>query len=381
MKTLKVGIITLYGLGNYGNRLQNYALQQALRSLGCYVETVVYHRSYGNSTIEQLKSFYRLPARRNLGRLLGRFQKKQATPVRPGQKELDQEKTQNFLSFNQLIAITPFEVTPENVSVLSTAGFDCFVVGSDQVWNPYYRGSRIEFLAFAPAHKRLSYAASFGMDSLPRRFYPSYRAGLNNMADLSVRENEGAAIIRQVAGKEAQVHVDPTMLLTREEWAGLATKSLVQPQAPYLLTYFLGSLEEGKRQRIKAYAEENGLETVTLGDEAHPAHYSAGPAQFLAYFQGAAAVVTDSFHGMVFSLLFHRPYVVIRRAGEISSGFSRIRTLLGKFSLPNRFVEDVLPDQLFDVDFSSMEPILEKERNASMRYLKDAVDKVREVAH
>lgn len=381
MKTLKVGIITLYGLGNYGNRLQNYALQEALRRLGCEVETVVYHRSYGNSPLEQLKSFYRLPARRNLGRLLGRFQKRQAAPVRPGQKELDQAKTQNFLSFNQRIAITPFEVAPENLSALGTAGFDCFVVGSDQVWNPYYRGSRIEFLAFAPAHKRLSYAASFGMDSLPRRFFRAYRAGLSGMAGLSVRENEGAAIVRQVTGREAAVHVDPTMLLTREEWAGLAQKSPAQPRAPYLLTYFLGSIEEGKRQRMQAYAVENGLETVTLGDPAHPAHYTAGPAQFLAYFQSAAAVVTDSFHGMVFSLLFHKPYVVIRRAGEISSGFSRIRTLLGKFSLPSRFVEDVSPDQLFDVDFAPMEPILEKEREASMRYLKDAVDKAREAAH
>ena len=141
----------------------------------------------------------------------------------------------------------------------------------------------------------------------------------------------------------------------------------------YLLTYFLGQTDKAQQEQVAAYAARHQLEVISLGNPADETRYVAGPTEFLEYYRGATAVVTDSFHGLVFSILFQRPYVVVERAGGTGSGFSRIRTLLNTLSLPERRLEDVDAAELLNLDFSQTEVLLDKERSISLAYLKNAL--------
>lgn len=381
MKEPYVGIITLYGYSNYGNRLQNYALQQVLCELGCRVETVQYHSSYGGSFSDQLRSIYRLPLKENMMRILRKLSslsntKKQAKACVSVKElsKLDTVREERFKLFNQKIKTTPFVIEPGNLIPLTKAEYDYYVVGSDQVWSPFTRGSNIEFLTFTSREKRISYAASFGIDELPRRFHYKYRKGLRGMAHLSVREYEGAQIVKRLTGQEVPVHLDPTLLLNVDQWNDLAKKDDFKPSKPYLLTCFLGNINESQYKIICAYAEKYGLEIVSLCDPKDKERYVVGPAQFLDYCQSAAAVVTDSYHVLVFSILFQRPYVVVRRKGETSSGFSRVTTLLKKLELPIRELGKIEVSELWNLDFFGVNSLLQKERQTSIEYLTNALN-------
>src|SRR5699024_4424214 len=119
--------------------------------------------------------------------------------------------------------------------------FDFFIVGSDQVWNPHnLHGTSFYFLDFAPKEKRISYSASFGIDSIPEKYEKLYIEKLSEMSHISVREHAGANIVKKLTGTDAPVLVDPTMLLTKDEWLSLSKRASNRPKSPYMLTYFLG---------------------------------------------------------------------------------------------------------------------------------------------
>lgn len=371
---MKIGIATIVDYKNYGNRLQNYALQEVIKSLGYEVETIVNkkytpedNRSTLTRYIERVKE---LGIKGNISRVSEKLKGE------PKEKLLN-EKKRRFREFSkQHINETSFTVEPQSVPEELKDQYDYFVTGSDQVWNPNYRNcSSFDFLAFAPADKRVAYAPSFGVSTIPDKFKADYTNWLTEFASLSVREDAGAQLIESLTGRKAPVLVDPTLLLSRMDWLKLAKKSDKKPDIPYLLTYYLGQLADDKQKMIQDIAQEKNLKIINLADYKDPAYYTLAPDEFLDMINDASIFFTDSFHGAVFSILLEKPFVVFNRVSKGPSMNSRIDTLLSKFELSDRKFENITHSQLFDINFTHVPSILEHERNKSLTYLKQAFDK------
>lgn len=380
---MKTAILTLTPIHtNYGNILQAYALQTVLQRLG--------HEPY---VLEKVPGFtlplYRYPLayakRLVLKYLLG---KKQTVLF------LEQKLRREYKVIGQFTH--PFVQKyihtyhgPWTAEAMTAAGFQAFVVGSDQVWRPiYFDRHHIEqaYLSFTKglSVKRLSYAASFGTDDweyTPRQT-EQCKALLQQFDGVSVRERGAVALCREHFGREALHVLDPTMLLTAADYRQLIAQSpeTLQP-IEGLMTYILDSdfEKEAVAQRI---AEHNGWSvfrsnsryedlTAPLAERIQPP-----VEQWLQGFAQAQMILTDSFHACVFSILFHKPFVVI---GNAARGLSRFHSLLSLFDLESRLVTSAAEAERVaaqPICWETVDSRLEEERIKSMAFLKQHLGEV-----
>ena len=205
---MKVGILTIYGGSNFGNKLQNYALQQFLKNEGIESETIRYTVSLGRKMrgkqekLELLKKKYF-----SQGVAESIWNVKWIVSAKVHKGELQAKKNtrcQKFEQFeNKNIALS--DVVLKNVEELREYSnkYDAVIVGSDQVWNPYWQGSLDEFfLTFVPKSKRVAYAPSIGVSEIPNEQKSRFKERLNGFSRLSCRENQGCKLVEELTGKE-----------------------------------------------------------------------------------------------------------------------------------------------------------------------------------
>ena len=370
----KIAIVTLSGYFNYGNRLQNYALQETLEGLNFDVETI---KNNNTKIISKPRGSLLSRIKGKSPVLIYKILKNKFSTYR--HRDIIEKRTEMFKEFTiKYIKEIDCMILDKGIIKHLPFEYDYFVTGSDQVWNPdYLLGTSTNFLTFAPADKRISYAASFGISTIPSKWVADYKKCLSNMKHLSVREEAGAKIIKDLTGREAPVHIDPTLLLTKEKWLSIAKEANNKPKGSYLLTYFLGGVPEIYKKQIKRIVEENKLEIINLGDIKERETYMTGPSEFIDYINSCSVLYTDSFHGSVFSILLEKPFVVCDRkdTDNDSSMYSRINTLLDKFNLNSRRIENIKTDEeIFNIDYTHIPHILEKEREKAFNYLKEALD-------
>lgn len=365
MKKKKVGIVTLHGYYNYGNRLQNYALKYILENMDFEVSTAVISDSTvlkkGSNFLKRLfthgpkvisQTFLKLRAKKNQS------------------ENISQQKREKiFKNFSDTYLKEEFYSLHNKLDKNELEKFDFFVTGSDQVWNPHYFESLpIYFLTFIESNKRIAYAPSIGREELPIKQEKKYKEYLTNMKSISIREVAGATIIKKLTGKEVPVLMDPTLLLTKEEWLTIAKPAVNRTNKPYILTYFLGENEEVKRD-VKEYAELKNMEVINLGDENEVKTYQTGPSEFVDYINNASVFFTDSFHGVAFSIMLETPFIVYERKSASGTMYSRIETILDKFNMRDRENRVIGKDDYMRIDFSDSKEILKKEYDKSIAFL------------
>lgn len=364
----KVGIVTITGYKNYGNILQNYAAQEVIKALGFHPVTI------DNSVVPTAYTV-KPPSVNIMTKLKRRFDRVIRRKEIMEYQECQRMRIKVFKAFKTAhIEHTDYCISENNVPESLSDSFDYFITGSDQVWNPYYRlGSGIDFLTFAPPYKRIAYSPSFGVSELPVPVREQYRVWLKEMHRLSVREESGARIIKELTGRDAPVLIDPTLMLTKEKWLAIAKEVPTKPKK-YLLTYFLGTIPKEYKNEIKRIATENRLDIVNLYDISEKDHFMIGPGEFIDYFHSAAIIVTDSFHGSVFSILMEKSFFVVDRLGSLAPIQSRIDTLLSKFHLKSRKFDQLQSDKdVFNIDYSHVASCLESERKKTSEYLFEAL--------
>lgn len=373
----KIALLTLNGYFNYGNRLQNYALQEILNLMNFKVETVINNNKPSknkNYTFkERMNNIMNMTFRKMFIILKYKiWLKKNQNEIE--KREKNRRKTFKVFTLNY-IKETDYSISDNNIPENLSDRYDYFIAGSDQVWNPNYNlGSSIYFLTFADKHKRIAYAPSFGVSEIKPEFIENYKDWIFGMHKLSVREDDGAKIIKELTGRDAPVLLDPTLLLTKEKWLAIAKEADNKPKGRYLLTYFLGGIPDNYKKQIKSIVKENRLEVINLGNIREKETYRTGPSEFIDYINDCSVFCTDSFHGAVFSILLEKPFIVFERIGS-GSMYSRIETLLNKFNLNSRKAENISwEEDVFKIDFSHVPEILEFERNKSLDYLKYALN-------
>lgn len=381
----KIGIVTLHGYFNYGNRLQNYASQEVLRSLGCDPITIIPSR-IENLNIKTRKSFLNKLKRFSFKKL-GKYIKLLFIRIRKNiyltRKEKNnivfiEKRAQKFKLFTQNnINETDYLIDKMEIPTDFHESFDYFIVGSDQVWNrnPFSKNSLLYFLTFAPKSKRISYAASFGVSEILAERKEKFTEYLSDFNHISVREEDGAKIVKELTGRDVDVLVDPTLILTKEEWLKISKPSPNKPKKQYILVYFLGELPKETKQFIDNITKEFNFEIVRLeegsGNVIDKANFTTDPSEFIDYVSSASLVLTDSFHGTVFSILSEKPFVVFKR-GNMNS---RLDTLLSKFEFEERKYSIIKTStNIMDIDYSHVPEILEYERTKALDFLKNALE-------
>lgn len=378
---LKVGIITINDPINYGNRLQNYAMQSFLESLGYYVETIpnkkyedkYYRRKNVKKTImNKIYVIYYY-----MWRVYKFFRHEKIQDEKTERrKALLEERAKNFQNFNaSYIKSHHYVIKREYVPRKVREKYDYFVVGSDQIWNPNYKfGKHTTYLQFAPPQKRIAIAPSFGVEQIPENHRELIARYLKGMQYISVRETSGQKIVNELIGQECDIIIDPTLLVNPVEWEKLVeTTPIILPQK-YLLTYFLGEVSSKREACIKEFADKHNLEIVNMNSEDEPSVFIWGPENFLKAIKNCNYFFTDSFHGCVFSILFHRQFAVFEREDMQENMFDRIETLLSTTGLEKCKVNEgmILHEEISDVEFQKTEKILNSKR-------KEATIKIREI--
>ncbi len=388
---MKFGIVTLVS-DNYGNKFQNYAVEQILSKYG-EAETFKLERSANRitsvnatKTINKLSIAYVKKFLRS--RLMSRFDMNNtdksvirdcvyAMLNKNKLLKLKQERSASFKSYQDEYLHVSDKVLTHELSADENwvNRYDCFFCGSDQVWNPTYdTTSDLAFLSFAKG-KNVAIAPSFGVSVIPDDVTDKYTKWLNDISFLSVREDAGAKIISDLTGRDAKVLVDPTMMLEADTWKKCVKKPDTLPQK-YLLCYFLGQVSAKYKKEITSFAKKNNLQIVRLFDIESPDYYTYGPNEVLYSILNAEYIFTDSFHGSVFSILFNKNFTVFDRDEGGQSMSSRLDTLLTKFGLQERkfgFEYNEIPAS----KWNEVDSILATERKNALEYVDNAVNSIR----
>ena len=350
---MKIGILTQVG-NNYGNRLQNYALQEYIRSLGEDIQVYTLQRNYS----------------RNIA--LAKLKKLAMQILKPDDMYIKELK-RKFNSFNNNYLTIAKETVYKYYSNTKLNNiYDFFISGSDQVWNPgYTTTSKVDFAVFAPTRKRLSYAASIGLSDIPKEKRNEFGEWIDGMYALSVREKEGAKLLEKLYGKKAEVHVDPTMLLDVDQWISIEKQPKWYTGNKYVLAYFLGDQYTEIKQMIDTSHKIYNANIVHVFSQKQDVRYIHDPSEFLWLIRHAEHVLTDSFHCVLFSVLFGKSFTIFRRTGNEDNTGSRITTLLEMFGISmgqEKYLEvnKIKPDVI--------QPVLQSERKRSEKYLKNILN-------
>lgn len=344
-----VAIITPYGLFNYGNRLQNWAVDRLLRDEGYKPETLVLRNDYRTGIVRDAKL--------HIGHML---RLRGSASVR----------YKNFREFDRQIK----KHRIYSASQLASVGkkLDAFVIGSDQIWNPHqvdFKGA--EYANMAPENRIMSLSASIGLEELPESKVPSFVESVSRIPYLSVREHSGAEIIQKYIGRDAHTLVDPTLALTSEVW-GEQSSTRMAPSGDYVVYYLLGSYSDVQRKNIHNLDLSQQGKPVALFDRSEDKYYEAGPQDFLGLIQNAKAVITDSYHAVAFALQFGVPCKLINRAGLNYSMNSRFETLASKLNL-NLVPDASMPQARLVETQDDSADLLISERELFLQFLRDSL--------
>jgi hypothetical protein len=364
---MKTGLVTFHAAHHYGAMLQACALAKTAAAVAGECELIdyvrpdnleagrVFQRGFSPGvTARNLHSLLRYSAFR---RRYGRFEN--------FVQEVMRLSPERYLTIDEITAAPP--------------RYDVTICGSDQIWNPFIfheqRFDPVFFASFAQSGRKVAYAPSFGAAAVEGAVADELRGLVQGFSHLSAREARGAEILGRASGREVPVVLDPTLLMEKDEWAALAAPPPPEDK-PYLLCYFVSP--PGRLTRfINDIKRNRGAGAVQLAGTRRKAPgvgnvvFDAGPREFLSLFQNAAFVLTNSFHGAVFSILFEKPFVCSAGGGEDGQS-SRTGNLLATLGLSGRLIANGETD-ITDIDYNSVGERLRAERERSMAYLRAAL--------
>lgn len=350
---MKVGILTFPNSPSFGAALQMRGLYRALQLLGCEVEVINYRNKY----MSEKRHIRKENPVKNIAICI-----------------LDHSGKKSFHDFEKQLKLFPKKIINETDDLKQIADrYDFLICGSDQVWNPNITGEDLNyFFSFCKNDsKKISYAASFGVDALNENFAQAVTRELKRFKSISVREERGAQIVYELLNTNCTTVLDPTMLIEQDEWRS-CEKEIRRLPTNYIAK-FIFNYEKNVERKIDELAKKTGLPVVTVGGTAisklKKGFYtgSIGPSEWLYVLDHANYIVTDSFHGAAFSIIFHKNLLV----SMASSTNSRLRTLLHTFELDNRTIGTVLPED--EIDYNIVQEKIMEKREESLKFLRNAI--------
>ncbi len=388
---MKATIVTFNRAYNYGAVLQCYALAKIIKDNGSECEVLDYfpprfrHVYYRKSTnVMQLS--YKVVSTLFENRTPKRFKRNKRKMIAFNQAL--RERNKNFESFVEKALPLTSKTIYSKIGMRSVrSDCDCYITGSDQVWhNKWCDFDKTFFLDFPDANSKLkiSYAASFGMKQLPNELVNEYKRRLQDFDMISVREESGVKIINDLINKPAVVSCDPTLLLDCDAWSEICDESIAEKE-PYILVYYT-CMSDKLQKCAKKLSEKTGYKVVSLPCTISPyvmsGEYDApygfdlraesGPAEFLSLFKNAKYILTNTFHGTVFSVIFKKQFqtALISNGKEMNT---RAAELLKNLNINNRDLMDDENDIDEAIDWCEVSNRLNDIREESTSYIKKMI--------
>lgn len=371
-----VGIITYHHYYNYGTALQAFALQKAIEGITNASTEIIDFRASDEKKLTRMQ-LIRLRFRRVLvyarewKRILR--MKKYRTVLSAKKENFDK-----FFIHDLVVGDTIYHSYKELED--KTPQYDIYVTGSDQTWSPKIGLNPAMFLQFAPqGKKRIAYAPSIGVSSLSNDEKIVMKNYLRAYTKISCREKTGVKLLNDlISDKEVSLVLDPTLLLTSLQWDKIAIPSTIKE--PYILCYFIGH-RDYYRKWAKAMSNQLNIPLYYIPvswvdlEKENRFVESAGPREFLGLIKDATLILTDSFHGTIFSINYNKDFYSFLKikGGKKSLDNSRITDILDRFNLTDRLMDEDSEVVYTKINYSTINNIIQEERNFSMKYLKEAL--------
>lgn len=318
----KIGCVIAYrdGQNNYGTSLQAYAMIKKLQQLGFDVEIINYIKQL--SFLDKVKwviNAYRCGLGIGLRKKTNTYSPNYQTNLEVRTKTVDNYKSKKLKPlFRDYVGYDSLRKGSKN--------YDAVIVGSDQVWLPTGLPTKFHNLLFVDENvRKIAYASSFGVQEIPRFQKKDTGKYLDRFYRIGVREQRGKEIVEELAHVPAKVVLDPTLLLTKDEWETEINATVINDSEPYIFCYLISENEEA-RYKATELALKKGIKIICIrhlekyrdidesyGDEAP---YNVGPNEFVKYIRNADYIVTDSFHCTVFSHIFHKKFLTFYRSAN-----------------------------------------------------------------
>lgn len=356
---MRIGIVTQPLRNNYGGLLQNWALQQVLIRMGHEPITLNYESCI------KLPPFYRRVLS-HVKTLILWFYPNRRRPFFKYERFNRSTVSQKFI--DKYINVT-HPVKAYNNRLVNEYKFDCIITGSDQVWRPMYNFHIDKmFLSFVKSDiLKVTYAASFGVSNweYSAKEENLCRKSAKRINAISVREKSGVVLCKKYFDVDAVHVLDPTLLLNGRDYEEL-TKVVPKETDAYMLAYILDQTDENRAQ-IERLGRSMDLPVKIVGADGE---METPVEEWIAMFRDAAFVVTNSFHGTVFSIIHRKPFVSLCHE---SRGGERFTDLLGQVGLTERLLAEIPEniDEMCSIDWENVEQILESRRQFSVGWLKD----------
>ena len=369
---MKVGILTITDGANYGNRLQNYAMQEFLRSINKEVETIQRSTPRDMHGLIRLKYIIKEYIKKAVGKTNTNFYLRK-------RKLRFQEFNRKFINFSKVCLSN--NQAPKDLK----KKYDYFICGSDQIWNTCFEvvlcDIKNHLASFANTSQRIAFAASFGTNSIAPEYKEIFKSELKKFKAIAVREDSGKQIVDELTNTtDSVVVLDPTLLLNKQQWLRIEKEPAFIKNEKFLITYFLGGRNSNLNNYINHFASVNKLQIINLDIEfltddriENKSFFLTTPDEFVWLIHHAEYVLTDSFHGMVFCILFHKQFAVFANSKR---GLTRFTSLLGMLGLTERMTtvfgkEEVLNILKQPVDYVSVESLLATHRKKSLGFLEN----------
>ena len=366
----KVGIMSMQRIANYGSFLQAYALKQLMEEVGCNVEFVDYH--VGAPVITE-NADSKNKVVRKIEKGLETFQYRAPLAHKLSFIRYKQSFAQKYMP---LLGIT------DEMNYNPTV--DCLVIGSDEVFNCIQKNSNV---GYSPelfgknnhAKKLITYAASFGNTTLIKleKYKKANEVGalLKKFDAISVRDTNSGTIVEQLTGKEPVYNLDP--VLTYDYMNCCDKIPRVQTNEKYLILYaYAGRISNDEADWIAAYAKKKNLKVYAIGgiQKCADRFVDCSPCEVLAYFRNAEEVITDTFHGSIFSVITHRPFATLIRksVGNSYGNEEKLSDLLNRLGLTERMTTKVEETEHINqqpIDYEKVDDVLQKQREIAKAYL------------
>lgn len=367
---MKVGILTRHHIYHHGAILQAYALQEILANSSYQVEIIDY-RSVSHERTNKIIAVQPISLIKNVS--LFYYITRQVTLVGWSFLNIDRRihKKRIYDAFiSQFMRYSP-TIYRSSEELNEATLYDAYIVGSDQIWKVNNEEGGIEhpfFLPFVPKDKvRIAYAASFGKDVLPEKYEAELQELLTNFDTISIREKSSIPFIQKFTELPVVNVLDPALLMERKDWDEIVSNPIVPEK--YLFVYSV-TWNRNLAKFAKRVADATGLKMVCIGPDYTKLGLRdavCGPDTFIGYIKNAAFVVTDSFHGTVFSIQYEKPFYSYPPKGEEI----RISDILSLLGISDRLIASA--DDFIDtdevIDYNSVNMILEKQRVFSHDFL------------
>lgn len=366
----KVGIMSMQRIVNYGSFLQAYALKQLVQQQGCDVEFVDYH-VFRPIIDDQNESNNKLIRKLKKGTELIKY------------KSSLRQKIQ-FLKYKESFQKKYFPILGINDSYNYNPNLDFLIIGSDEVFNCIQKNSNVGYSLelFGKdnnAKKLISYAASFGNTTLEKlkKYNKEQEIAelLKKFDSISVRDNNTSNIVETLTGSTPNYNLDPVLMYDYMHECDKIPELHINEK--YLILYaYSGRISKEESKWISKYAKQKGFKVYTIGgiQSCGDKFIDCSPFEVLAYFKNAEEVITDTFHGSIFSIINHKRFsTIVRKSnGNEYGNEEKLSDLLGSLNLKERIVtsiEDVEKVNSIEINFDDVDKLIESYRKQTKEYL------------